>query len=313
MTAAAIDLGTNTFHLIIARSTTGGMEVLYKTTVPVKLGEGRINEHIIIPEAFERGLVALEGFALTLAAYRPDVVKATATSAVRSASNGADFVQSALERTGIRIETISGDEEAEFIFKGVKATGLITSTSLVMDIGGGSTEFILCKAEEVIWKRSYEIGAARLMQGFFKSDPLSPADKTAIISHLDATLPDLLEICREHQPETLIGSAGAFESFSGMLQIQEDPTLGLEDSTVLSVTSGSIDIAGYRILAERLVHSTHQERTDMPGLIPLRVDMIVIAALLVNYVLEHTSVMHISLSTNDLKMGVLYNLFEQES
>ncbi len=312
MTAAAIDLGTNTFHFIIARQAAEGMEVIYKTTVPVKLGEGRINEQIIIPEAFERGLVALEGFAATIASYQPDVVLATATSAVRSASNGADFVQAALERTGIRVETISGDQEAEYIFKGVKATGLITGTSLVMDIGGGSTEFILCKADEVIWKRSYDIGAARLMQAFFHSDPLSAGEKAAIISHLDKTLPDLLEICREHQPETLIGSAGAFESFSGMLQIQKDPTPRPENPTALQIASGSIDAGEYRALAERLIHSTHLERVNMPGLIPLRVDMIVIAALLVNYVLENTSVRQMSLSTNDLKIGVLYTLLEQK-
>jgi exopolyphosphatase/guanosine-5'-triphosphate,3'-diphosphate pyrophosphatase len=308
MTAAVIDLGTNTFHLIIARSAAEGMEVLYKTTVPVKLGEGRINENIIIPEAFERGLVALEAFAATIADYKPDVVKATATSAVRSASNGADFVHAAWERANIKIETISGDEEAEYIFKGVQGTGLITGTSLVMDIGGGSTEFILCKADEVIWKRSYDIGAARLMQAFFKSDPLSQSEKASIIRHLDDILPDLLEVCRQHQPETLIGSAGAFESFAGMLQISDDPAGQKEHPKAVGVTSGAIDISGYRALAERLFRSTHEERVNMPGLIPLRVDMIVIAALLVNYVLEKTPVKNLSVSTSDLKMGVLRTL-----
>jgi exopolyphosphatase/guanosine-5'-triphosphate,3'-diphosphate pyrophosphatase len=310
MTAAAIDLGTNTFHLIIGRSTIDGIEVLYKTAVAVKLGEGRINENIIIPEAFERGLVALEEFAATIADYQPDVVLATATSAVRSASNGADFVQAAWERSQLKIETISGDEEASYIFKGVQGTGLIAGTCLVMDIGGGSTEFILCKANEILWKRSYDIGAARLMQAFFKSDPLNPEERRSIISHLDQTLPDLLEVCRRHQPETLIGSAGAFESFSGMLQIERDAVTenGLE---ALSVTSGAIDVSGYRKLADRLIHASHQERAGMPGLIPLRVDMIVIASLLVNYVLENTPIKNISVSTNDLKMGVLYTLLGQ--
>jgi len=91
MKAAVIDLGTNTFHLIIADLAKGGA-VIYKTTVPVKLGEGRINENLIIPEAFERGLQALEAFAATIKTHEVDVVKATATSAVRSAANGEDFV-----------------------------------------------------------------------------------------------------------------------------------------------------------------------------------------------------------------------------
>jgi exopolyphosphatase/guanosine-5'-triphosphate,3'-diphosphate pyrophosphatase len=301
MIAAVIDLGTNTFHLIIADLSAKTVKVSYKTTVPVRLGEGRLNENIIIPEAFERGLLALEGFAETIQEHKADLVKATATSAVRSASNGVDFVNAAKERAGIQIDVISGDQEAGYIFKGVQATGMINDTSLVMDIGGGSTEFILCKADEVIWKKSYNIGAARLMQAFFKSDPLSTSDRHSIIIHVEKTLSDLLEACQLHQPQTLIGSAGAFESFASMLMIREG-------KPVEKLSSAPLDVQAYRQLAEQLINSTHDDRVHMPGLIPLRVDMIVIAALLVNYVLDNTTIKKLSLSTFDLKMGVLYSL-----
>jgi exopolyphosphatase/guanosine-5'-triphosphate,3'-diphosphate pyrophosphatase len=301
MTAAVIDLGTNTFHLIIADLADKAVNVVYKTTVAVRLGEGRLNDHIITPEAFERGLLALEGFAKTIQEYKADVVKATATSAVRSASNGVDFVNAAKERAGIQIEVISGDQEAEYIFKGVQATGMIKGISLVMDIGGGSTEFILCKPNELIWKKSYNIGAARLLQAFFKSDPLSLANKQSIISHVQETLADLMEVCREHRPETLIGSAGAFESFATMLMVRKG-------EQIEKLSSSPVDLEGYRQLAQQLIASTHQERVEMEGLIPLRVDMIVIAALLVNYVLDNTDINKLSLSTYDLKMGVLYSL-----
>jgi exopolyphosphatase/guanosine-5'-triphosphate,3'-diphosphate pyrophosphatase len=301
MTAAVIDLGTNTFHLIIADLADKAVNVVYKTTVAVRLGEGRLNDHIIIPEAFERGLLALEGFAKTIQEYKADVVKATATSAVRSASNGVDFVNAAQERAGIQIQVISGDQEAEYIFKGVQATGMIKGISLVMDIGGGSTEFILCKPDELIWKQSYNIGAARLLQAFFKSDPLSLANKESIISHVQETLADLVDVCREHRPETLIGSAGAFESFATMLMVRKG-------EQIEKLSSSPVDLEGYRQLAQQLIASTHQERVEMKGLIPLRVDMIVIAALLVNYVLDNTDINKLSLSTYDLKMGVLYSL-----
>jgi exopolyphosphatase/guanosine-5'-triphosphate,3'-diphosphate pyrophosphatase len=303
MIAAAIDLGTNTFHLIIAELSGDAVNVIYKTNLPVRLGEGRINENIIIPEAFERGLLALEGFAETIQEYKATVVKATATSAVRSASNGLDFVHAAKERAGIQIDVITGEQEAEYIFKGVQATGMIQGTSLIMDIGGGSTEFILCKPDQVLWKKSYNIGAARLMQAFFKSDPLSLTDKQAIIDHIADTLPDLLEICKVHKPETLIGSAGAFESFVAMLRHKDNEEIAKLSSAVL-------DMEAYHSLAGTLLKSTHEERVNMNGLIPLRVDMVVIAVLLVDYVLEKTGIETLSLSTYDLKMGILYSLLE---
>lgn len=303
MKAAVIDLGTNTFHLIIADLEAGNGELIYKTTVPVKLGEGRINENIIIPAAFERGLAALEAFAATIKSHEVDVVKATATSAVRSASNGKAFVEAALERSGIAIDVIDGDTEAALIYKGVQATGLITATSLVMDIGGGSTEFILCTPTEVLWKKSYNIGAARLMQAYFKSDPISEDEKSAIYHHLAALTAELLQQCEQHRPQKLIGSAGAFESFAGMLMIQNNRPAN-------DIASGEINFMQYLQLSSRLIDSTHEQRLHMKGLIPLRVDMIVIAALLVNFVLENTRIRQLSLSTYDLKMGVLATLKE---
>ena len=306
MRAAVIDLGTNTFHLIIADLEAGNGELIYKTTVAVKLGEGRINENIIIPAAFERGLAALETFAATMKSHKVDVVKATATSAVRSASNGKEFVKAALERSGIAIEVIDGETEASLIYKGVQATGLITTTSLVMDIGGGSTEFILCTPTDVIWKKSYNIGAARLMQAYFKSDPISQEEKSAIYHHLANLTAELLQQCEQHRPLKLIGSAGAFESFAGMLMIQNNRPAN-------AIASGDINFMQYLQLANRLIDSTHEQRLHMGGLIPLRVDMIVIAALLVNFVLENTRIRQLSLSTYDLKMGVLASLKEDYS
>lgn len=303
MRAAVIDLGTNTFHLIIADLGAGNKELIYKTTVPVKLGEGKINENIIIPAAFERGLAALEAFAATIKLHEVDVVKATATSAVRSASNGKEFVEAARERSGIPIDVIDGDTEAALIYKGVQATGLITTTSLVMDIGGGSTEFILCTPTEVLWKKSYNIGAARLMQAYFKSDPISDEEKSAIYHHLAALTAELLQQCEQHRPLKLIGSAGAFESFAGMLMIQDNRPAN-------DIASGEINFMQYLQLANRLIDATHEQRLHMEGLIPLRVDMIVIAALLVNFVLENTRIRQLSLSTYDLKMGVLATLKE---
>ncbi len=287
MTAAVIDLGTNTFHLIIAEVVDSSVHVLYKTNVPVKLGEGRINEHIIIPAAFERGIQTLKTFQKTIKAYGATTVKAIATSAVRSASNGTDFV------------VITGDQEAIYIFNGVKATGVISGLSLIMDIGGGSTEFIICDNEQLLWKKSYDIGAARLLQAYFNTDPISQSDQQAITDHLDKELIELKEACSLYQPKHLIGSAGAFETFAAML---------IKDLEIKSIKSAPIDLTAYHELAQKLITSNHDERDAMPDLIKLRVDMIVIASILTNYVIDNLKIAELSLSTYDLKMGVLHTL-----
>ncbi|MEJ2901782.1 exopolyphosphatase [Pedobacter panaciterrae] len=304
MKAAVIDLGTNTFHLIIAEISATNVQIIYKTNVPVRLGQGRINENIIIPEAFERGIETLKNFKQKIDKYQVQQTLAIATSAVRSAANGIDFVESAKKNADIIIDVIDGDKEAEYIYKGVKATGTINGTSLIMDIGGGSTEFIICNDKELLWKKSYNIGAARLMQAYFHSDPINELDKSAIINHLNNELTDLKEACILHKPDHLIGSAGAFETFASMI---------LKETHIENIKSAPIEFTAYNSLSEKLITSTHAARQNMPDLIKLRVDMIVIAAILTNHILSLSEIKQISLSTYDLKMGVLYSLSELKS
>jgi exopolyphosphatase/guanosine-5'-triphosphate,3'-diphosphate pyrophosphatase len=303
MRIAVIDLGTNTFHLLIAEAKASQLEILYKTNVPVKLGEGRINDNIIIPAAFERGINCLKDFSQTIGDYQVDQVRATATSAVRSAENGKDFVDAVKAKAGITIETISGDEEADLIYQGVKLSGAITDLSLIMDIGGGSVEFILCDTEKLIWKKSYNIGAARLMQQFFKSDPISDGDKNAILFHIQNQLADLFEICEQYQPKILIGSAGAFETFAELI-IRKNKL----KADIKTAKTFEFNFDDYIATSIELLNATHKERAEMPGMIPLRVDMIVIAALITNYTLGRTKINRLTLSTYDLKMGVLASL-----
>lgn len=299
MKVAAIDLGTNTFHLIIAEKDGDKLTVLYKTNSPVKLGEDITKDNCIIPRAFERGLACLLAFKATLDKHQVTSVRAVATSGVRSATNGQEFIDTVKKETGITIDIIDGNEEAHLIYEGVKLSGAIKGKSLIMDIGGGSTEFIFCDEQGFYWKKSFDIGAARLMQKFFKSDPINSVDQVNIHQHLQETLAELIVFGKEFKATTLIGSAGAFETFSAMLNPSVD---------INKISKGEIDFASYRQLAEQLINSTHQERTEMPNLIPLRVDMIVMASLITNYVLQELSLKTIKLSTYDLKMGVLRKL-----
>ena len=317
---AVIDLGTNTFHLLIGRAEPGGPVITYKTQEPVKLGEDLTLSNRIIPAAFQRGIQCLKKFRETIDSFGVLRVKATATSGVRSALNGADFVAQAKAEADIHIEVIDGDTEATYIYEGVKWSSAISETALIMDIGGGSTEFILCNPEKLLWKKSYDIGAARLMQRFFHSDPLSSNDAETLHEHLMQELPDLLAICALHQPQVLVGSAGAFETFyemsrgipttrlqQGGASVPADENHSRNTSTH-HAAARPLDYLRYRQLAEKLIAATHAERAAMKGLIPLRVDMIVMAAFLTNLILDRLSIRKITLSTYDLKMGVLKSL-----
>lgn len=301
MRIAAIDLGTNTFHLIIAETANNGFNVIYKTNHPVKLGEDITKENKIITTAFERGLSCLKIFKATLDEYKVDKLRAVATSGVRSATNGQHFIDVVKEETAITIDVIDGNQEAELIYEGVKFSGAITNKSLIIDIGGGSTEFIFCDDKQYYWKKSFDIGAARLMQKFFKSDPISKVDKQAINEHLTNTLAELITYGKTFNANTLIGSAGAFETFTSMLNPAVD---------IKNIAKTTFAIADYKNLSAKLISATHLERQAMPNLIPLRVDMIVMATIITNYVLEALNITNVAVSTYDLKMGVLKKIAE---
>jgi exopolyphosphatase/guanosine-5'-triphosphate,3'-diphosphate pyrophosphatase len=302
MKFAAIDLGTNTFHLIIAEAQNGEMKIIYKVNQPVKLGEDITKENKIIPAAFERGLRCLVEFKAKLDEYEIDKLRAVATSAVRSASNGQEFVEQVKLNTGIAINVIDGEEEADLIYEGVKYSGAIRGKSLIMDIGGGSTEFIFCDENGVSWKKSFDIGAARLMQLFFKSDPIQASDQMKISNHLTETLAELITYGKQFGAKTLIGSAGAFETYALILQ----PNLDIS-----SISTADINKAAYHQLAAQLISSSHFERTQIPNLIALRVDMIVMASIITNFILELLNLNQIKLSTCDLKFGILQDLVRQ--
>lgn len=296
MKIAVIDLGTNTFHLLIADTGNTAPQIIYKTNEPVKLGEDITKDNLIIPTAFERGINCLQKFKAIIDQHKVDQVKAIATSGIRSAKNGQKFVDTVKNLIDIQIEVINGDQEAEYIYKGVKWSGAISNISLIMDIGGGSTEFILCDTERLIWKKSYNIGAARLMQLFFKSDPINDDDRATIQQHLNQQLQELISVCQQYQPQTLIGSAGAFETFAEMIN---------QELNIRDTSQAEINYKAYQALSQAIIEASHVQRANMPRLIPLRVDMIVMACLLTNYVLDQLNIKHLKLSTYDLKMGVL--------
>ncbi|MFY8033467.1 MAG: exopolyphosphatase, partial [Flexibacteraceae bacterium] len=193
---AVIDMGTNTFHLLIAELAPDGFKVLHKEKVGVKLGKGSINQGFLSDDAIERGLDCLQSFANTAVSFgiaAKDII-ATATSAVRSANNGQFFVEQVLAKTEIKVQVIDGAKEAQLIFEGVTAAlGKQSAASLIMDIGGGSVEFIIGNKEQYYWKQSFEVGAIRLHEKFKKHDPILSEEISEINLYLSEKLKPLFD------------------------------------------------------------------------------------------------------------------------
>ncbi|MBC8082509.1 MAG: phosphatase, partial [Hymenobacter sp.] len=202
---ALIDMGTNTFHLLIVElpeERHAGPLVLLRTKVGVRLGEGGISKGEIAPAAFARALHTLDAFQEEIELHQVTEVRATATSAVRVARNGPELVQTIFEQTGIRVEIITGEREAELIAIGVRqAVPLGREVHLIVDIGGGSVEFILADAATIFWKQSFEIGAQRLLDMFFP-DPSGIMPAAAVAAeqaHLRVVLAPLAAAMRQYR------------------------------------------------------------------------------------------------------------------
>ncbi len=305
---AIIDLGTNTFHLLIADVAKGrSADIVLKETIPVKLGEGGMTNGRITNEALERGFSAMQNFNILIKQYQVNEIKALATAALRTASNGAYFIKQVKLETAIEIELIDGNREAELIYKGVReAVKLSQETALIMDIGGGSVEFILCNASQLLWKKSYPIGAAKLMELFHHSDPISKEDVYAIHHHLQNTLTELTEQCRLFNPLVLIGSAGAFETFANLVSHQFNLPKDLLNEPEFIFNKDQ-----FMIVADQLLKSTHQQRLASPQIVPVRVDMIVVATILTLYVINLLKMDQIKLSTYALKEGILFEFLNE--
>jgi exopolyphosphatase / guanosine-5'-triphosphate,3'-diphosphate pyrophosphatase len=312
MRIAVIDLGTNTFNLLIVdMGEDQGYKILYNNKLPVKLGKSGIDKKEIRPDAITRGLNALERHLQTIGEYKVEKTYAFATSAIRSARNGDQFVKLAKQRCGIDVEIINGEREAELIYYGVKqAVKLSEEKVLILDIGGGSNEFIIADKDNIFWKKSYPLGVARLLSKFKPSDPISIEEIEFISNYLEERLSDLFEEFKKHKITTLIGASGSFETITAMIRA-DDPNF--ESGTSLSPESNLIDLTDFENLYQKLINSTLKERKQMKGLESMRLEMIVVATLVVKFILQKLKLRQMIQSNFALKEGVVYELLSLQT
>ncbi|MBC8151431.1 MAG: phosphatase [Bacteroidetes bacterium] len=311
MKQAVIDLGTNTFHLMIEeREGTAPPRVLFRESRPAKLGKAGINRGLITEEAMERALTVLRYFGQQLDQFgiAPETVTTIGTSAIRVAGNQADFIERVRQATGLQIRVVSGDEEAELIYRGVRASGALgAATSLVMDIGGGSVEFILGNQERIFWKQSFEMGGQRLLERFMPdyTHTISPSAIGRLHDFFREQLVPLHNAVHQYQPTVLVGSSGSFDTLVDM-----DYQHRTGQWPPAEQASFKLPVAEFYRAYSELVTRNHDQRMQLPGMIELRVDMIVVAVCLIDYVLKAFEINTIRVSTYALKEGVLAQLTE---
>ncbi len=302
MRIAILDLGTNTFHLLIAEVNGAKFKTVFKTKIAVKLGEGAIHKNRIAKVPFQRGLKTIDYYKKVIDRYKPEKVFAFATSAIRSATNGKKFVQEIRERTGIRVKVISGAREAELICYGVRqCVSLKGKPGLIMDIGGGSTEFIIADDKQIYWKKSFNIGAARLLEMFRPSDPITDNEIIKLEKFLDKELAPLNRAIKRIPVTKLIGSSGSFDTFAEMVGYKYH-----DRYVLMNRNRYKFNLAQFDELYNYVLHSTFKQRLKMKGLIRMRVDMIVLAGICTNYVLKKFNIREMHLSKYALKEGAMY-------
>lgn len=304
---AILDLGTNTFHLLIVGITERGFQEVIREKIAVKIGEGGINRSIITRTAKKRAIQAISQFFRIIKSEEVTQIHAFATSAIRSAANGARLIREISEKTGMEVKIISGIQEAQYIYAGVRqAVELGDSISLIMDIGGGSVEFIIGNTHTVLWKNSFEIGAQRLTDKFHRHDPVRTSDIIRLKKFLEKKLIPLKKAVEKYNPVTLVGSSGTFDT---LIEIHQRKS-GIERDW--NITEHQLMLRDFYEIYNELISRNRDERMAIPGMAEMRVDMIVMSTALTQFILSDFGFSRIKTSTYSLKEGILYSILDSK-
>jgi exopolyphosphatase/guanosine-5'-triphosphate,3'-diphosphate pyrophosphatase len=305
---AIIDLGTNTFHLLIAEKNGSETTILMNEKISVKIGQGGISKNFIQSDAYERALRTLTSFREIIDLHKVVSIHAIATSAIRNARNGYTLVKDIKDKTGIDIQVISGEKEAELIYNGVKfGTPLGKSTSVIMDIGGGSVEFIICNHDNIFWSGSFEIGAQRLVDKFHQHDPITKEDINNLFNYLQEKLIPVFEASEIYKPLTLIGSSGTFDTLCEIDVLMKGIEFSMEQEKEYTLSIQDFEKISFDIISKK-----KDERMLIPGMAEIRVDMIVVASVLIDFIIQKLQLQKIKISPFALKEGVLSKLLNGE-
>ncbi|HZY58422.1 MAG TPA: Ppx/GppA phosphatase family protein [Candidatus Binataceae bacterium] len=305
MTIAAIDIGSNSIHMVTARVRHGDFEILDRAKEMVGLARGTLTSGRLSPETMEFGLKTLATFKRLAQRQGADPILAVATSAVREAVNGGEFMLEAWEKFGLHIDVITGAQEARLIFAAARhAIDFRGQRPLVIDIGGGSIEIVQGEGNKVRWQESLKLGVVRLTERFFKSDPPKAGEIAAFKSYVRQTLEPVFARARRTRPTMLVGTSGTLLTLTAMAAALRDgqPPHKLHNYI--------LERKALAALTEKILESRARERAHIVGLERRRVDIIPAGALLAGILLDGLRCEEMRACELALREGILLDFID---
>ena len=309
MRIAAIDIGTNSIHMIVVQVRPDlSFEVVDREKEMVRLGAGGLDGRSLTPTAMTAALQTLAKFQRLANSHKVDEIVAAATSAIREADNGGDFIAEVGRQTGIKIRVISGTEEARLIhMAAVYGVHMGGSPAVVIDIGGGSIEVTLGTASSLTHARSFKLGVIRLTERFVRTDPLSGRDERRLVKHINKEIGEYLDTVAERRFDRIIGTSGTILSL-GALALSED---GVEKDEALR--NRRVPAKALHRLRKRLSEVDLEGRLQMPGLDPRRADIAVAGSILLDCVLRRLGAEDITLCDLALREGLVLDYIHRNT
>ena len=308
MRIAAIDIGTNSIHMIVVQVRPDlSFEVIDREKDMVRLGAGGLDGRSLTPTAISAALQTLSKFRRIAESHKVDEIVACATSATREADNGGDFIAEVDRQIGIRIRVISGTEEARLIHLAAGyGVDIGATTAVVVDIGGGSVEITLGTATHLTLGRSFKVGVIRLTERFVKSDPLSGGDERRLIKHLNREMGSYIDQIAGKGFDRVIGTSGTILSL-GLMAATDDGEPP-EDVRNLKVSAKAL-----HRLRKHLVESDIKERLATPGMDPRRADLSVAGSVLFDTIIRRLGTDAFTLCDLALREGIVLDYIRRNS
>ena len=302
MRLAAIDIGTNSLHMIVVRVRPDlSFEVIDREKEMVRLGAGGLDGRALTPEAMQNALQVLSKFRRLAESHSVDEIVAVATSAVREAENGGEFLKAAASQTGIRPRVISGTEEARLIHMaaayGVGAAGEVL---VVIDIGGGSVEITRGAGSSMESGRSFKLGVIRTTERYVKSDPISPRDERKLVRHIESETGEYLDRIARAGFDRVIGTSGTILSLGAIAAAGQSGRV-----TSASLRNRRIGAKQLRRVRRTMTSLSLEKRVRVPGLEPRRADLSPAGAILIDTLVRRLEADAITLCDLSLREGVV--------
>ncbi|MCQ0023030.1 Ppx/GppA family phosphatase [Streptomyces somaliensis DSM 40738] len=303
---AAVDCGTNSIRLLVADvdPVAGTLVDLDRRMTVVRLGQDVDRTGRLAPEALERTFAACREYAAVIRELGAERVRFVATSASRDAENREDFVRGVVDVLGVEPEVVTGDQEAEFSFVGATRELAGDDEYLVVDIGGGSTEFVV-GAGHVEAARSVDIGCVRLTERHVRHDPPAADEVAAIRADVRAAIALAERTVPVRGARTLVGLAGSVTTVAAI-------ALGLREYDSAAIHRSRIPYGRVAEVADRLLAMTHGERAAIPVMHPGRVDVIVSGALILREIMEYAGAPEVVVSEHDILDGIAWSCTSAE-